>query len=126
MKFILLDGEPHTEDYQTYHTEKNVQPILYAEEEAGFMAGYAAVKDGFTKLGFQGGMAVPAVIRYGHGFAQGAEAAAKELNLAEGSVSLMYNSGDFAATPESQARAAGWYKSGTELFLLAVVRLVTQ
>jgi basic membrane protein A len=116
VKFVLLDGEPHTEDYQTYHTEKNVQPILYAEEEAGFMAGYAAVKDGFTKLGFQGGMAVPAVIRYGHGFAQGAEAAAKELNLAEGSVSLMYNySGDFAATPESQARAAGWYKSGTEV-----------
>ncbi len=116
VKFILLDGEPHTEDYQTYHTEKNVQPILYAEEEAGFMAGYAAVKDGFTKLGFQGGMAVPAVIRYGHGFAQGAEVAAKELNLAEGSVSLMYNySGDFAATPESQARAAGWYKAGTEV-----------
>ena len=114
--FVLVDGEPHTEDYATYHTEKNVQPILYAEEEAGFMAGYAAVKDGFTKLGFQGGMAVPAVIRYGHGFAQGADVAAKEMGLAEGSISLMYNySGDFAASPESQARAGGWYKAGTEV-----------
>jgi len=116
VNFILLDGEPHTEDYKTYHTEKNVTPILYAEEEAGFMAGYAAVKDGFTKLGFQGGMAVPEVIRYGHGFAQGAEIAAKEMGLAEGSVSLMYNySGDFAASEENQERAAGWYQAGTEI-----------
>lgn len=116
VKFVLIDGEPHTEDYLTYNTEKNVQPILYAEEEVGFMAGYAAVKDGFTKLGFQGGMAVPAVIRYGYGFAQGADVAAKEMGLAEGSVSLMYNySGDFVASPETQARAAGWYKAGTEV-----------
>ena len=43
VNFILLDGEPHTEDYKTYYTEKNVQPILFAVEEAGFMAGYAAV-----------------------------------------------------------------------------------
>jgi len=116
VNFILLDGEPHTEDYKTYHTEKNVLPILYAEEEAGFMAGYAAVKDGFTKLGFQGGMAVPEVIRYGHGFAQGAEIAAKEMGFAEGSVSLMYNySGDFAASEDSRERASSWYQAGTEV-----------
>lgn len=116
IKFIHLDGEPHTEDYKTYHTEENILPILYAEEEAGFMAGYAAVKDGFTKLGFQGDMAVPSAIRYGHGFAQGAEVAAKELKLAEGSVSLMYNySVDFAALPESKTRAIEWYKDGTEV-----------
>ncbi|NLX64450.1 MAG: BMP family ABC transporter substrate-binding protein [Clostridiaceae bacterium] len=119
VNFILLDGEPHTEDYKTYHTEKNVLPILYAEEEAGFMAGYAAVKDGFTKLGFQGGMAVPEVIRYGHGFAQGAEIAAKEMGLAEGSISLMYNYyGDFAASEESQERAAEWYQAGTEVIFV--------
>lgn len=116
VKFVLLDGEPHTEDYSTYKTEANTLCILYAEEQAGFMAGYAAVKDGFTKLGFQGGMAVPAVIRYGYGFLQGAETAAKEMGLPEGSISVMYNySGDFAATPENQARAAGWYQSGTEV-----------
>ncbi len=116
VKFILLDGEPHTEDYKTYRTDANVLCILYAEEEAGFMAGYAAVKDGFTKLGFMGGMAVPAVIRYGHGYLQGAEAAAKEMGLAEGSISALYNyTGDFAASPEKQAKAAGWYESGTEI-----------
>jgi len=116
VNFILLDGEPHTADYATYKTESNVLCILYAEQEAGFYAGYAAVKDGFTKLGFQGGMAVPAVVRYGYGFLQGAEAAASEMGLDEGAISVMYNySGDFAATPENQARAAGWYQTGTEI-----------
>jgi basic membrane protein A len=116
VRFILLDGEPHTEDYATFKTEANVRCIKFAEQEVGFYAGYAAVKDGFTKLGFQGGMAVPAVIKYGYGFLQGAEAAAAELGMADGSVQVMYNySGDFAATPENQARAAGWFESGTEI-----------
>jgi len=116
IKFILLDGQPHTEDYKTYNTAKNVLCILYAEEQAGFFAGYAAVKDGFTDLGFQGGMAVPAVIRYGYGFIQGADLAAKEMGLAEGSIKVKYNySGDFAATPENQTRAAGWYTAGTQV-----------
>lgn len=114
--FILIDGEPHTPDYATFKTESNVLCIKYAEEQVGFYAGYAAVKDGFTKLGFQGGQSVPAVVKYGFGFLQGAEAAAAELGLADGAISIMYNySGDFAATPENQARAAGWYQSGTEI-----------
>ncbi|MGI6577114.1 MAG: BMP family lipoprotein [Eubacteriales bacterium] len=114
--FILIDGEPHNEDYSDYNTESNVLNVLYAEQEAGFFAGYAAVKDGFTKLGFQGGMAVPAVIRYGYGFLQGADAAAKELGLGKDSIEVRYNySGDFDATPENQARAAGWYADGTEI-----------
>jgi len=118
IRFILLDGEPHTEDVENpvYKTESNTLCIKYAEEEVGFYAGYAAVKDGFTKLGFQGGMAVPAVIRYGYGFLQGAEMAAAEMGLPEGSIEIKYNySGDFAATPENQARAASWFESGTEI-----------
>lgn len=116
VKFVLLDGQPHTADYKTYEIKDNVYSIFYAEQQAGFLAGYAAVKDGFTKLGFQGGMAVPAVIRYGYGFVQGAEAAAKEMGLPEGSISIKYNySGDFAATPENQTRAASWYEDGTEI-----------
>jgi len=118
VRFILLDGEPHTEDVENpvYKTESNTLCIKYAEEQVGFYAGYAAVKDGFTKLGFQGGMAVPAVIRYGYGFLQGAEAAAAEMGLAKGAIDIKYNySGDFAATPENQARAAGWFESGTEI-----------
>ena len=114
--FILLDGEPHSGDYSEYRTEANVMPILFQEDEPGFLAGYAAVKDGYTKLGFLGGMAVPAVIRYGYGFAEGADFAAKEMGV--DGIEIMYNyTGAFAATPEAQSMAASWYQNGTEVIL---------
>jgi len=110
--FILLDGEPHDADYN-YKTNENVMPILFQEDQAGYLAGYAVVKAGYTKLGFMGGMAVPAVIRYGYGFVQGADAAADEMGV---DVEIMYNyTGAFAATPEAQAMAASWYQNGTEV-----------
>lgn len=111
--FVLLDGEPHTADYSTYKTGPNTMPILYQEDQAGFLAGYAAVKDGNTKLAFLGGMAVPAVIRFGLGYVQGIDAAAKELGV---NCDVKYNyTGQFAATPEAKALAASWYNSGTEV-----------
>lgn len=110
--FILMDGEPHDADYN-YETAENVMPILFQEDQAGYLAGYAVVKDGYTKLGFMGGMAVPAVIRYGYGFVQGADAAAQDLGV---DVEMMYNyTGNFSATPEAQAMAASWYQNGTEV-----------
>lgn len=114
VKFILLDGEPHSGDYSEYRTNENVMPILFQEDQAGFLAGYAAVKDGYTKLGFMGGMAVPAVIRFGYGFIEGAEAAAAELGI--NGIEVMYTyTGAFAATPEAQSMAASWYQNGTEV-----------
>ncbi len=112
--FILIDGNPHNADYSEFRTEKNAVGIVFAEEQAGYLAGYAAVKDGYTKLGFMGGMAVPAVIRYGYGFAQGAEAAAKELGVAEIALNYHYT-GNFLATPENQALAASWYNNGIQV-----------
>ena len=111
--FILLDGEPHDADYN-YKTNDNVMPILFQEDQAAFLAGYAAVKDGYTKLGFMGGMAVPAVIRFGYGFVQGAEFAAEEDAVT--GLEIMYNyTGAFSATPEAQSMAASWYQNGTEV-----------
>lgn len=116
ISFIILDGAPHTEDYATFKTEKNVVSIFYAEEEAGFLAGYAAVKDGMKGLGFMGGMAVPAVIRFGYGYIQGAEAAAKEMELAKGSVNVKYYyTGDFKASPDIETMSAGWFASGIDV-----------
>lgn len=112
--FILLDGEPHNADYSENRIENNVMPILFKEDQPGFLAGYAAVKEGYTKLGFLGGMALPAVIHYGYGFAEGADYAAKELGIDQ--VEIMYNyTGAFAATPEAQSMAASWYQNGTEV-----------
>ncbi len=113
INFILIDGWPHNVDYSEFRTNDNTVGIIFAEEQVGYLAGYAAVKDGNTLLGFQGGMAVPAVVRYGYGFVAGADAAAAEMGV---DITIDYNySGDFAATPENQARAAGWYGNGTEV-----------
>ncbi|NCC75288.1 MAG: BMP family ABC transporter substrate-binding protein [Clostridia bacterium] len=116
VNFLLLDGEPHTPDYSTYKTSSNVHNILYREEQAGYLAGYAAVMDGYTKLGFLGGMAVPAVVRYGYGYVQGAEAAAQEMGLAPGSVEIKYwYSGVFAPNDDIKTKMSGWYTEGTEV-----------
>ena len=114
VNFILIDGEPHSGDYAEYRTNENVSAILYAEQQAGYLAGYAAVKAGYTKLGFMGGMAVPAVIKFGYGFVQGAEDAAKEMGVAEITMNYHYTGG-FDATPEAQAQAASWYNDGIEV-----------
>ena len=116
VKFILLDGEPHTPDYATYKTESNVACVMYAEQEAGFLAGYAAVKEGMTTLGFEGGMAVPAVVAFGYGYLQGIEAAATELGLADGSVKVFYHyTGDFAETDANKATAKAMIESGAQV-----------
>ncbi len=115
VNFLLLDGEPHTADYATYYTASNTHNILYKEEQAGYLAGYAAVKEGYTKLGFLGGMAVPAVIRYGYGYVQGANAAAEELgNAADVSIKYWY-SGSFSPSDDIKTKMSGWYTDGTEV-----------
>ncbi|MHB1485627.1 MAG: BMP family lipoprotein [Saccharofermentanales bacterium] len=120
VKFILLDGQPQDGTYTTFRIEANVLSIFYAEEQAGFLAGYAAVRDGMKKLGFMGGIAVPAVIRFGYGFVQGAEYAAKEMNLAKDSVEVKYNYlGGFGPDPTYQTKAASWYNQGTEVIFAA-------
>ncbi|MCL1796210.1 MAG: BMP family ABC transporter substrate-binding protein, partial [Clostridia bacterium] len=115
--FVLVDGVPNDGDWGTgpeYLTADNAVGVLYAEEQSGFLAGYAAVKEGYTKLGFMGGMAVPAVVRFGHGFVQGADHAAQELGIDGIAINYHYTGG-FAATPEAQAMAASWYNDGVEV-----------
>jgi basic membrane protein A len=117
VKFVLLDADPHTEDYATFKIESNVYAIYYAEEQSGFLAGYAAVIDGYTSLGFMGGMAVPAVVRFGHGFVQGAEVAATELNVPVTVKSEYLNR--FAPDAAHQTKAAAWYSEGVEVIFAA-------
>ena len=116
VNFVLLDGTPQDGTYTDFRIEKNVYSVLYAEEQAGFLAGYAIVKEGYTNLGVMAGMAVPAVIRFGYGFVQGANYAAKEMKLASGSVKINYTYiGNFNATPENQTLATSWYQSGIQV-----------
>lgn len=120
IKFILLDGAPHTADYSTFETKENVASIMYAEEQSGYLAGYAAVMDGMKNLGFMGGMAVPAVQAFGYGFLQGAEDAAAEMGLANGSIKATYHyTGNFEENDTNKATARTMYQQGVEVIFAA-------
>ncbi len=89
----------------------NLFSAVYQEELSGYMAGYAAVKMGYTHLGFLGGMAVPAVIRFGYGFVQGADAAAVELGIAD-KVAVEYVYGNqFYGDADITAYMDNWYQT---------------
>ena len=114
VKFFTLDVSAGDlgEDFKI---PSNLYCAIYQEELCGYMAGYAAVKLGYKQLGFLGGMAVPAVVRYGYGFVQGVNAAAVEMKIAD-QVSVKYVYGNlFAPAPEITAVMDTWYKGGTEV-----------
>lgn len=110
VKFVFIDGS-------AIEGADNVAAIDFQEEQSGYLAGYAVVKEGYTKLGFSGGGGGdnPACCRFGYGFVQGAEAAAKELNK---EVDMKYSwqyGAAFGASPELQTMLNGWYSNGTEV-----------
>lgn len=142
VNFIILDGSPHnvvtfdvasTADVDEtvtldgtgvasmdFTVEDNVQPIFYTEHESAFLAGYSVVKDGFTELGFIGGIAVPAVVRFGYGFIQGADQAAQDMGLDDDAISInFWYSNVFWETSEVQSTAVAWYTGGTEVIFAA-------
>jgi Uncharacterized ABC-type transport system, periplasmic component/surface lipoprotein len=109
VKFVFVDGWAFGQD--------NVTAVVYKEEESGYMAGYAAVMDGYTKLGgtFGGGGSNPACNRFGYGYVQGAMAAAEEKKV-DVEIRYSYKFGDsFGASQELQTQIAGWYSAGTEV-----------
>jgi basic membrane protein A and related proteins len=118
--FILIDGVPHAGDYATYEIAPNTLSVLFDEHESGFLAGYAAVKEGFTELGFMGGIAVPAVVRFGVGFVAGAHYAALQEGIDFSFADDRYiYLGDFAASDVHKVQASTWYLEGTEVIFAA-------
>ena len=116
VKFVFVDRDSAvtTEDGTAL---KNVLGICFQEEQCGYLAGYAVVKEGYTKLGFTGGGGGdnPACCRYGYGFVQGASAAAAEMGVkVEMNYSWLYGA-SFSASTELQTMASGWYENGTEV-----------
>ena len=109
VKFIALDvgagdlGEG-------YEVPENVYCAVYQEELAGFMAGYAAVKMGYKHLGFMGGMAVPAVVRFGYGYMQGIDKAAAELGIQNEIVLDYIYANAFSGDADITAVMDTWYQ----------------
>ncbi len=109
VKFVFIDGWSLGLD--------NVAGIVFHEEQCGYLAGYAAVKEGYTKLGFcgGGGGANDACCRYGYGYVQGADAAAKEMGVkVEMNFTWLYGA-TFSPSADLQTLCAGWYENGTEV-----------
>ena len=105
------DYNPDHYNVNDYYNEDNVYCCTYQEELSGFMAGYAAVMLGYRHLGFLGGMSVPAVNRYGYGYVQGADAAAKELGITD-EVQVEYVcGGQFYGDADITAYMDTWYGS---------------
>lgn len=112
VQFLLLDGEPNDGD-KTYKTASNVHCILFREEEAGYLAGYATVCEGYTRLGVLAGKDIPQVRRYSYGFIQGAEEAANEMDT---DIELKYwYSDSFLPSDEIEKKMKSWYEEGTQV-----------
>ena len=108
------DFNPSNWDLNKYVDMSNVYCAVYQEELCGYMAGYAAVKLGYKNLGYLGGMAVPAVVRFGYGYVQGVDAAAADLGLTDVTVNYVYG-GQFFGDADITAVMDTWYQGGTEV-----------
>ena len=118
VRFVLIDTVPSKDGTQL--VGPNTVSILFDEHESGFLAGYAAVQDGNRKLGYYGGIAVPAVVKFGLGFVAGANYAAQELgvDIELGDNRFAYF-GSFAPSDDAKNAAATWYLQGTEIIFVA-------
>ncbi|MGN0544118.1 MAG: BMP family protein [Acutalibacteraceae bacterium] len=94
----------------------NVTVINFSSLEAGFLAGYAVVAEGFTGLAFQGGDQSDETVNYCFGFIQGAECAADDMMLDVMSIEMKINfKSDEETDDDVEARALRWYTSGLQV-----------
>lgn len=127
--FLLVDAVPHNAADEEEPIAENVHCILFHEEQAGYLAGYMAVWEGYRNLGFIGGAFIdvphadpvmgyrkeePPVLRYGYGYLQGINAAAKDLSLTDVTVNYWY-ADSFSADIAVREKAASWYENGTQI-----------
>ncbi|ERJ13696.1 BMP family lipoprotein [Haloplasma contractile] len=119
VKFILIDGEPHNQDYSDFKTNDNVINILFAEHQAGFLAGVSAALETETgKVGFIGGMEIPPVQKFGYGYVAGVAYANDKYNLDVKVVDYIYQ-GTFDDVAAGQNLASGMYAKGIDIIFHA-------
>ena len=110
------DGNPDSWTVKDYYHWENVTCGDFQEELAGFLAGYAAVKMGFSSLGFLGTDSESSR-RYGSGFVQGADLAVGDSGA---EVSIQYAlSNDIIGTDDLTATVSAWYENGTEIVMVS-------
>lgn len=90
--FLLIGGVPHNKDSSDTTINYNVLSLVYDKSEASFLAGYAAVYEGYKNLNFICDNSDTQSLHYCYGFLQGADYAASELNSSSITVDITYNS----------------------------------
>ncbi|EJP23005.1 basic membrane protein [Peptostreptococcaceae bacterium AS15] len=110
VKFIIIDTTPYCEDIKMYTIAENTVAILFSDQEAGYLAGYAVVMEGFKNIGFMGGIKLPSVENFGYGYIQGINDAAKKKGLGKKSIKLKYTYlGSFEESAEHEYVASSWF-----------------
>lgn len=104
--FILLDGEVE-------NPAPNTVTVVFDQVQMGYLAGFTAVSEGYTKLGYLTNLENEAAQDYGCGYIQGAQDAAESLGV---SVSILYYSLDAGSTPDELGQMAHLlYRSGIQV-----------
>ncbi|MBN2853225.1 MAG: BMP family ABC transporter substrate-binding protein [Clostridia bacterium] len=119
-KFVLIDGYPHTGDYNPV-VGSNVVSIFFAENESGFYAGLAAALQLKTgEVGFIGGMEIPAVQKFNWGFQQGIKYAndTYDTTITMNAENFVYQ-GSFDNVAAGQQLAAGMFDKGVDAIFCA-------
>ena len=117
VKFVFIDGQPMVEG--EYIQAENVQSFFFKEQEASFLSGVAtALSTKTNKVGFIGGVKVPAVEKLGYGFVSGIAYANKTLGTNVEVIDYVY-SGSFTDVQAGQVLASGMYDKGADVVLQA-------
>lgn len=115
--FMVVDAEAHSADYSDYTVQDTVRCVLFSETQAGYLAGYAAVSEGYQALGFVGAEEMPDTVRYCTGFMQGAEKAAEQQG---NQITLrVWYTGTKEYSDAVADRMAYWYNDGTQVIFAA-------
>lgn len=93
----------------------NVYCMTFCEEQAGYLAGYAATRSGYSSMGFMSERDSDSDLLYGYGFLQGVDDAAREMGISDRVEVIFRYSGDSTTEDELYNTAKSWYVSGTEL-----------
>lgn len=122
VSFLLIEGVPVNEAGEPVDISDNVHCVTFCEGQSGYLAGYMAVMEGYRQFGFIGGVETVPVIRYGYGYLQGIDAAAKQMALDDVSVKYWY-AGTCAPGQEIMEKARDWYENDTEVIFACGGRL---
>ncbi|MGI6767152.1 MAG: BMP family lipoprotein [Lentihominibacter sp.] len=112
VNFVVLNATPVDEETGKVGIADNITAIHFESEQTGFLAGYAAVAEGYTRLGFIGESEVDLISGFGYGYVKGADRAAGEAGI-DVEIRYLYCDAETAADAFDMART--WYEEGTEV-----------